>query len=164
MIPPVLLPKIAKLVPLLGSDRDTEVLATVRAIRRTLASAGSDLHALADTLESLGLAARAVSAAQPSYSGPDAPCSRPGMPLWNAEHPETWSVVALNCLSMDWTIPKRHGGRFLSPEERARLKRIERYQAPVTNADAAWIAEVVERCKAAQKLWNDRTRSANAYA
>ena len=33
----------------------------------------------------------------------------------------------------------------------------------MTNADAAWIAEVVERCKAAQKLWNDRTRSANAY-
>jgi len=40
-------PKIAKLIPRLASDHDGEVVATVRAIRRTLESAGLDLHALA---------------------------------------------------------------------------------------------------------------------
>lgn len=40
-------PKIAKLIPRLASDHDGEVVATVRAIRRTLEGAGLDLHALA---------------------------------------------------------------------------------------------------------------------
>jgi hypothetical protein len=40
-------PKIAKLIPLLSSDKDGEVLAATRAIERTLKSAGLDLHALA---------------------------------------------------------------------------------------------------------------------
>lgn len=43
-------PKIAKLIPRLASDHDGEVVATVRAIRRTLESAGLDLHALAAEL------------------------------------------------------------------------------------------------------------------
>ncbi len=45
-------PKIAKLIPRLASDHDGEVIATVRAIRRTLESAGLDLHALAAGLDS----------------------------------------------------------------------------------------------------------------
>jgi hypothetical protein len=40
-------PKLAKLLPLLGSDRDGEVLGAARAVKRTLASAGCDLHDLA---------------------------------------------------------------------------------------------------------------------
>lgn len=44
-------PKIAKLIPRLASDHDGEVVATVRAIRRTLERAGLDLHALAAGLD-----------------------------------------------------------------------------------------------------------------
>ena len=40
-------PKLAVLVPRLASDHDGEIVATVRAIRRTLAGAGADLHDLA---------------------------------------------------------------------------------------------------------------------
>ena len=40
-------PKLLKLIPLLSSDRDGEVLATVRAIERMLLSAGLDWHELA---------------------------------------------------------------------------------------------------------------------
>jgi hypothetical protein len=45
-------PKISKLIPRLATDHDGEVLATVAAIRRTLESAGLDLHALAEALAS----------------------------------------------------------------------------------------------------------------
>ena len=39
-------PKLAKLLPLLASDKDGEVVATARAIGRTLAAAGADWHDL----------------------------------------------------------------------------------------------------------------------
>jgi hypothetical protein len=42
--------KLAKLVRLLSSDKDGEVLAAALAIKRTLAAEGSDIHALADAL------------------------------------------------------------------------------------------------------------------
>ena len=41
---------LAKLVRLLSSDKDGEVLAAALAIKRTLAAEGSDIHALADAL------------------------------------------------------------------------------------------------------------------
>jgi hypothetical protein len=40
--------KIGKLIRLLASDRDREVLGAARAIVRTLANSGLDLHALAE--------------------------------------------------------------------------------------------------------------------
>jgi hypothetical protein len=40
-------PKLAKLLPLLASDKDGEVVATARAIGRTLEAAGADFHDLA---------------------------------------------------------------------------------------------------------------------
>lgn len=40
-------PKLAVLVPRLASDHDGEIVATVRAIRRTLEGHGADLHDLA---------------------------------------------------------------------------------------------------------------------
>lgn len=43
-------PKISKLIPRLARDHDGEVVATVAAIRRTLAAAGLDFHALAKAL------------------------------------------------------------------------------------------------------------------
>jgi hypothetical protein len=43
-------PKVAKLLPLLASPHDGEVVATARAIGRVLATSGLDWHALASTL------------------------------------------------------------------------------------------------------------------
>jgi hypothetical protein len=43
--------KIARLVPLLGSNRDGEIIATVHAIGRSLKSAGCDWHDLAAAIE-----------------------------------------------------------------------------------------------------------------
>jgi hypothetical protein len=47
---PELLAKLAKLVRLLASPREGEALAAARAIERTLASEGGDIHDLADVL------------------------------------------------------------------------------------------------------------------
>lgn len=44
-------PKIAKLIPRLATDHDGEVVATVRAIERTLKNAGLDFHNLAFAIE-----------------------------------------------------------------------------------------------------------------
>jgi len=43
--------KVGKLVRLLGSDQPGELVAAVQALRRTLESAGSDLHNLAASIE-----------------------------------------------------------------------------------------------------------------
>src|SRR5690606_12890759 len=43
--------KIGKLIPRLASDHDGEVVATARAIVRTLASSGHDLHDVVTTLD-----------------------------------------------------------------------------------------------------------------
>jgi hypothetical protein len=43
--------KLGKLIRLLGSDRDGEVVAAAQALQRTLKSAGADLHTLADLVE-----------------------------------------------------------------------------------------------------------------
>ncbi len=45
-----ILPKLARLVPRLATDADGEVVATVRAIGRTLATAGADWHDFAASL------------------------------------------------------------------------------------------------------------------
>ena len=44
-------PKLAKLIPLLSSDKDGEVVATARAIGRTLKNAGLDFHTLAHAID-----------------------------------------------------------------------------------------------------------------
>lgn len=48
-------PKIARVMRLLGSDKDGEVVAAVHAIGRTLAGAGLDWHALAGAIGRAGL-------------------------------------------------------------------------------------------------------------
>ncbi len=44
-------PRLAKLIPRLATNHDGEIVATVRAIERTLKSAGLDFHALAQAVE-----------------------------------------------------------------------------------------------------------------
>ncbi|GJE19541.1 hypothetical protein AIGOOFII_4292 [Methylobacterium marchantiae] len=50
MIPHSIQPKLIKLLPLLASEIDGEVVSTVRAIGRTLSAAGVDFHDLTDSL------------------------------------------------------------------------------------------------------------------
>jgi len=52
--PTTLEQRIAMTIRLLASDRDGEIIAAVHALRRTLASAGTDLNGLARGIENLG--------------------------------------------------------------------------------------------------------------
>lgn len=77
--------RLAKLVPLLGSNIDAEALGAVRAVGRVLSAAGSDWHALADMIgPSETEAAVETRGNQPSASpaastapSPDRPIRRP---------------------------------------------------------------------------------------
>jgi HPt (histidine-containing phosphotransfer) domain-containing protein len=53
-------PQTAKLVRLLASDKQGEVIAAVHALRRVLSSSGLDIHALADAIEQRPLNAHAL--------------------------------------------------------------------------------------------------------
>ncbi len=50
-IPAPILPRVASLLRMLGSDQDGEALGAARALRRTLGGVGLDLHTLADVVE-----------------------------------------------------------------------------------------------------------------
>ena len=161
-IPAATLDRLAKLLPRLASEHDGEVVNTARAISRTLIVAGLDWHALADALQSLSTDAALMGASQhasPSTarkaSNPTAPCSKPGMRLWDSQQVEPWSRAAGYALMIDWTMPKAFGGRFLSKAERDRLKEFEK-SAAVTNADAAWIEGVVALAQKAAETWRTR--------
>jgi hypothetical protein len=64
--------KISKLLRLLSSDKDGEVLATVGALKRALAATGKDLHDLATAAE-VGLKPSPPPALQRRSLGPPAP-------------------------------------------------------------------------------------------
>jgi hypothetical protein len=65
---PALLPalKVSKLIPLLASDHDAEIVATARAIGRTLSGAGLSFHELAAVLAA---PPNGGQLAHPSWSG-----------------------------------------------------------------------------------------------
>jgi hypothetical protein len=54
----VVAPRLGQLIRLLGSDRDGEVVAAARALKRTLATAGQDFHDLAVGIERLAAGAQ----------------------------------------------------------------------------------------------------------
>jgi hypothetical protein len=61
--------KIARLVPLLGSNRDGEIIATVHAIGRSLKSAGRDWHDLAAAIETNTTSRLSAAAAHRDWRG-----------------------------------------------------------------------------------------------
>jgi hypothetical protein len=91
--------KVSKLIRLLSSDNDGEVLAAARALRRTLQTSGADLHTLAAAIElsdavKLGLYKagfeddkRATEDAQPvSFHSVDGASNWHEMALWCQQH------------------------------------------------------------------------------
>ena len=178
MIPAEILPRLAKLLPLLASDKDGEVVATARAICRTLTGAGTDLHALAKHLTDgtpdwaapidWGAAFAEASAKtwanpepKPDPDAPEARARRWGYPIWGVKKVEPWKVVADHCLNLDWSIPKASGGKFLAKADRERLKTFSR-GAFVSNADADWLEGIVLRCHEVRDAWRSQKTKAAA--
>jgi hypothetical protein len=113
---------------------------------------GVDWSAFADVF-------RRAEAATDAADGPEAPCQRRGLPIYDPDKVEPWCNVAEHCRQLEWIIPKAHGGRFLTKEERARLKVLTRHYGSVKNSTADWIESVLARCEAARQSWRDRGRA-----
>ena len=167
---------IAKFLPRLASEYDSEVTAAVRVISRRLAAAGNDWHDLAHIVvegakaeaDPFGLSpspyATTATAqetaprdedrkAPDGRDAPDAPAQTLGMKIWGDDDDDDmspWTIVAHEARMRDWCLPKARGGRFLTKAERNRLKAWEG-GAGLTNADAAWLALVFDRLNAAQR-------------
>ena len=88
----VIAPKLSKLIPMLGTDHDGKVVATVRAISRTLKGVGLDFHNLVE----------ALCDPRPSYA-----YARPQTP---EKELRTWHEIAIWC--------RNHDGGDLSDKER----------------------------------------------
>ena len=158
MIPAETATKLAKILPRLGSEHDGEIVATVRAIGKTLAAVGLDWHALAAVVEAsaggpcpfhlptftdvMAEPAQETAAHDDVRKAPDAPAHAWGMKLWE-DRMEPWSTVAEHALMLDWTFLKAQGGRILTKEERRRLKSWVRLGL-LTNAEADWLSSIVE--------------------
>ncbi|KQP02628.1 hypothetical protein [Methylobacterium sp. Leaf93] len=165
MIPHSIQPKLIKLLPLLGSDNDGEVVSTVWAIGRTLASAGADFHDLTDSL----VKARVVIPPRPAGEAfnyadvyrqaardggddfhPAGRSRRFGLPLWHPDETLPWWEVARECLHLNRILAKRDGERFLRPFEVDLLERFLHQELWPTNAQASWVETVVARCHQAR--------------
>ena len=103
--------RVASLVRLLASDKDGEILAATAALKRTLASAGTDINGLANGIENLGKGVSneerkkiwdmAVQHTENRLHGADDFISADGKP--------TWQSVALYCQrNIHRLAPKHH--------------------------------------------------------
>jgi hypothetical protein len=104
--------RIAMVIRLLASDRDGEIIAAVHALKRTLHSAGTDIHGLAHGIENLGKNAEvskeqmkqiweaAVQHTENRLHGADDFISADGKP--------TWQSVALYCQRNKHRLAPKH--------------------------------------------------------
>ena len=109
-------PRLAKLIPMLGTDRDGEIVGTVHAIRRTLKSAGCDLHDLALVVER---AALPVVVDQPRQEPAPAPELKP------------WQLTAMHCI--------RAGMGRLKPAELDFLRGMVHWLGEPSEKQARWL-------------------------
>ena len=102
--------RIALIIRLLGSDKDGEILAAAAALKRTLASAGTDFNGLAHGIENLGKGISneerkkiwdaAVQHTENRLHGADDFIDSTGKP--------TWEAVALFCQRNKQRLDTRH--------------------------------------------------------
>lgn len=107
--------QVAKLIPRLASDHDGEVVATARALDRTLRTAGLDFHAIADVVER-------------GPGGAYRDCERDFF---------SWAVTANWC--------RHHGGGRLSLKEHAFVCDMARSVREPTEKQRAWLEAIVRK-------------------
>lgn len=109
--------KLGKLLRLLASDKDGEVVAAARAITRTLRAEGQDIHALADVVERIPLAPQ-----KETRSPPD--------------KPSDWRTMRSFCL--------KHQNQ-LSTRELEFITSLGRWRGKLTPKQSDWLQAIYER-------------------
>lgn len=129
--------RVRLLVPMLGSDMDGEALNACRAIRRTLAGAGLDFHALADAIGAD--AAAQARPAQPPRAGEP--------PQYRPQRRHAWTFTERQ------TATHRQMARYCRDNDKGRLSRRERnfiwtiatQGRELTMPQADWLADITDR-------------------
>jgi hypothetical protein len=115
-------PTLAKLIRLLSSDRDGEVVASVHAMRRLLASIGLSLHDLADVIE------------LPAYKTGFSNATR-----FHDDDPD-WRVMAKACAQCRY---------LLSERERAFVATMARWRGKPSRKQRDWLEAIYDRVREA---------------
>ena len=126
---PAVRPALAKLIRLLASDVDGEVLAAVRALGRALRASGCDFHDLASIVEAPATAPsdRTEADFRNHFDGDD-----------ETELP--WQLMVDACTN--------HPGRFTS-RERQFLQTMKRWRGTPTSKQLNWLVALFERVRGA---------------
>lgn len=176
MIPSELAEKLAKLLPMLGSDQDGEVANAARQIKKALANEKLDFHDLVHTISrradrqsykpqkgsdpfNFANAFREGTDASEN-THPGAMTSRFGLPIHNESELHSWGSVAQYCIKMNKSIPKRYGGKFLLDWQLKMLSVIAEGVWP-NNSNAKLIETILARChqaRDAQRAAETRTQ------
>ncbi|QGY01471.1 hypothetical protein MMSR116_05820 [Methylobacterium mesophilicum SR1.6/6] len=154
--------RLAKLLLMLGSDVDGEVVNAARMLVRTLASEDMDLHDLAAALK---LAPGRIA---PDNMDPTAPWAygpRPESPseAWGLTcergYMRPWKSLAFELLKLNHKIPKRYGGKCLMPHQVLILQRMQQGGRP-TIAEAHAIRLMDNLLRTAQRAQEADQRKA----
>ncbi|UHC19450.1 hypothetical protein LRS73_31840 [Methylobacterium currus] len=99
MLPAPIAERLGKLIGRLGSDHDGEVVATSRAIQRTLKSAGCDLHDLAEALTAPPSPPQIVYRERPAAGRPAPTSYRWGPSTWREgfDPNRRWQTLVARC-------------------------------------------------------------------
>ena len=158
--------RLAKLIPLLASDKDGEVVAAARAIERALGAVGKDHHDLTallvgrqsgwtpgrwrQTSPTTGTFSYAdtFKESEPLFEGPELPealTRKFGLPVYVADRIEPWPEVARHCLHLNRTLPAKHGGKFLEPWQKHFFKTLIDDRRQPTNRHVEMIEKIIAR-------------------
>lgn len=165
MIPVVIVPRLAKLLPMLSSDKDQEALAALRMIAKTLGTVGADFHDLTATIVK-GKVVNAPLRKAGDYNYADAyrqaetdgrdvlhprqSTLRFGLAMWHPDQVIPWWEIARHCIAENRALPKRSGGKFLRPDQVRTLEQIAGQVFWPTNELATWMETVVARLQQAR--------------
>jgi hypothetical protein len=135
--------KLGKLLRLLSSDRDGEVVGAARAIVRTLDSAGLDIHALAAGLESSNGKKFSEADALEIYRRgmEDGKRAAEGGGFHSVDEP-TWHEIACECAAHDDRLRDERERQFV----RDMVRRTVRGGVP-TEKQAHWLRAVYARVR-----------------
>lgn len=136
--------RLAKILPMLGSNIDAEVLAAVEAMRRVLLAGAADFHDLADALTQ---GAEQVTvfryppprpAPQPAHRAPEPPKPKPP---FRAPSPDDPAFVAFLALSR--TFARTHEARDI---RQAVLVMLSIDGAPIKPSEQVYLQLIVDEC------------------